>query len=74
VSLNELIIEAPDIEYAEARMRYVDVVRNAIVAIMDLFYVGMIDLSCKAYQVKRCMDIRNCYEDYVRSIKSELKT
>lgn len=74
VSLNELIIDAPDMEYAEARMRYVDVVRNAIVAIMDLFYVGMIDLSCKAYQVKRCMDVRNCYEDYVRSIKSELKT
>ena len=74
VSINDLVMDAPEIEYDEARIKYIDIVRNAIVAIMDMFYVGMIDLSNKAYQVKRCMDMRYRYEDYVRSIKSELKT
>lgn len=74
VSINDLVMDAPEMEYDEARIKYIDIVRNAIVAIMDMFYVGMIDLSNKAYQVKRCMDMRYCYEDYVRSIKSELKT
>ena len=74
ISLNELIIDAPDLEYDVAKVRYIDVVRNAIVALMDLFYVGMLDLHCKAYDVKIALDQRNCYDDYVRSIKSELKT
>ena len=74
ISLNDLIVIAPDLEYDEARLRYIDVVRNVIVALMDLFYIAMLDLHSKAYEVKIAMDTRNCYEDYVRSVKSELKT
>ena len=74
ISLNDMIIDAPEMEYEEAKMKYIDIVRNVIVALMDLFYVAMLDLHAKAYCVKNAMDIRNCYEDYVRSVKSELKT
>lgn len=74
ISLNELIIDAPELEYEQAKVRYIDVVRNAIVALMDLFYVAMLDLHSKAYEIKMNMSIRNCYEDYVRSIRAELKT
>ena len=74
ISLNELMIDAPELEYDEAKARYIDVVRNVLVALMDLLYVAMLDLHAKAYEVKSAMDIRSCYENYVHSVMTEFKT
>ena len=74
ITLNNMIMNAPEMNYEEAKFMYIDIVRNTIVALLDLIYLFTIDLHTKAYMVKEMMDRRNCYDDYVRSVKSELKT
>lgn len=74
IALNNFIIESPEYEYEEARAKYVEIMRCSIVALMDVFYVFMIDLHCKAYQVREAMDTRTCYNTFIENVKHVLRT
>ena len=74
VSLGDFVINAPEYTASDQlRVKFVDVTRDALVAMFDVFYLFMFDLSYKAYSVHERMAIRDGYNSFVNQVKETLK-
>lgn len=74
VSIGELQCDLLNSNDTDLSAKYSTVLKNAIIALTDLFYVAMIDLNTKAYTAKEHMDKRTCLEEYINNIKAALRT